>query len=76
MKNKISKYFIIIGIIIFVLGTYAFLIKAGLPYPDPTPELARKWLFYYNFGKISMLSGVILLLTGIVFKIVLKLKKK
>ena len=74
MKNKITNFIVIIGIIVFVVGFYSMLFKAGLPYPDPIPEMTRKWMFYYNVGKLTMPSGAILVIIGIVFKILIKLK--
>ena len=75
MKNKISKYFIIIGIIAFVLGFYSMFFKAGLPYQDTTAEMLKKWLFYYKLGKLAMLSGIVFVLIGAVSKILIKLKQ-
>ena len=76
MKSKITNFILIIGIIVFVVGFYSMFFKAGLPYPDPTPEMTRKWMFYYNVGKLTMPSGAILVIIGIVLKILIKLYKK
>ena len=75
MKNKIINYVVIAGIIILIVGFYAMFFKAGIPFPDATPEMARRWLFYYNFGKFTMLSGIILIVTSIVLKLFGKPKK-
>ena len=44
-------------------------IKAGFPYPDPTPEMMRKWMFYHNFGKLTMPFRTALIIVGIIFKV-------
>ena len=76
MKSKITNFILIIGIIVFVVGFYSMFFKAGLPYPDPTPEMIRRWMFYYNIGKLTIPSGAILVVIGIVFKILIKANKK
>ena len=76
MKNRITTYFIAVGIIIFIIGVYSMFFLAGLPYPDPTPEMTRRWMLYYNLGKVTIPSGVILVVIGTAFKILIKLNKK
>ena len=73
MKNKISNYLIMIGIMIFVIGFYFMFLKAGLPYPDPTPDMTRKWMFYYNLGKVTIPFGAVLMIIGVVVKIFIKI---
>ena len=70
MKNNITKYIFIVGIIVSVIGFYASFFKAGLPYQDPTPEMDREWMFYYNFGRVAIPIGGTLVIIGAVLKIV------
>ncbi|MBQ2942288.1 MAG: hypothetical protein IJD97_08635 [Clostridia bacterium] len=76
MKSKIINFIVIIGIIVFFIGVYSMFFKAGVPYIDPTPEMTRNWMFYYNVGKLTMPAGAVLVIIGIVFKILIKLNKK
>ena len=76
MKKKVTNYIIIIGIVLFVVGFYAMFIKAGLPYQDPTPEMTRRWMLYYNAGKATMPIGIGLVLTSLILKFLNRLNKK
>ena len=74
--KRIGNCLIIIGILIFIIGLYFMFFKAGIPYPDPTPEMTKKWIHYYNVGKVSMPSGAVLSIIGIAIKTFIKPKKR
>jgi len=76
MKKKVTNYIIIIGTVLFVVGFYAIFIKAGLPYLDPTPEMTRRWMLYYNVGKVTMPIGIGLVLASLFLKLLNYLNKK
>lgn len=83
MKEKIKNYLchllnavIIAGIIIFFIGLYYCVVKAGIPYQDPPLDL---WIRYEvnakigdilvtNGFKITICSGSIRLLLGLIWK--------
>jgi len=67
---KITKWLFIIGSIVLLVGIYSMFFKAGLPYQDPTPEMAKEWIFYYNLGEITVPVGTILVLTSIILKMI------
>lgn len=41
---------ILAGIIILALGAYYLVIKAGIPYQDPPPELQMQYAVNYGIG--------------------------
>lgn len=73
--------FILAGIIIFFIGLYYWLIKAGIPYQDPPLELQIEYTINTRIGGIliakgfliSVCSGVIRLLFGWIRKRINKL---
>lgn len=79
MNNNLKKLcyiVIVIGIIFFLAGIYFTCIKAGIPYQDPTQEMAKKWLFYCNLGKNFSIFGVIVVICGTIGRITMFVKKK
>ncbi|MCM1182684.1 MAG: hypothetical protein NC337_04830 [Roseburia sp.] len=65
---------IIAGVIILLTGAYYLVIKAGIPYQDPTPEMQITYAVNLRIGeivwglglKITVCGGIIrLLLSGI-----------
>ena len=74
--KKMANYIVAIGAVLFFTGFYAMFFMAGLPYQDPTPEMTRRWMLYYDFGKITMPIGIGLVLTSLVMKLVHRLNKK
>lgn len=67
---------LLIGIVAFIVGFYYSAIKAGIPYQDPTPEMAEKYTLYMNIGDNLMLLGFIAIVIGIIFFVVLKIMNK
>lgn len=67
--DKIATCMLIVGAAAFVIGFFSLFLGAGLPYPDPTPEMTRKWLFYLKLGKTFAFSGIFLIISGIIMKL-------
>lgn len=71
MKNK-TKYIIneicnavlLAGLIILAIGAYFLLIKAGIPYQNPTAELEVQYIVNYGIGNILSKLGMLLALSG------------
>ena len=71
MKNK-TKYIIngicnavlLAGLIILAIGAYFLLIKAGIPYQNPTAELEVQYAVNYGIGNILSKLGMLLALSG------------
>ena len=83
MKEKTKHYLylainsvILAGIILFVIGLYYSMIKAGIPYQDPPLELQIQYAVYVGIGEIlqkngfliTICSGIIRLLLALIWK--------
>lgn len=68
----------IAGIIILFIGLYYFIIKAGIPYQDPTLEMQIQYEVNARIGNVLMGSGFKLAICGGIIRFVLHLiwKKK
>lgn len=62
--GEISSAALFAGIIIFAIGAYYAVVKAGLPYQDPTMELQIRYATYYGVGDILLMWGSVLSLCG------------
>lgn len=52
----------VIGVIILAVGLYYYMIKAGIPYQDPTPEMLQRYNSWLKQGEVLSLTGM-----GIIF---------
>ncbi len=68
VKNIINGA-IIAGIIILLIGLYYWIIKAGIPYQDPTEELRIQYAVNMGIGDELVKTGAVLLIIGIAGKI-------
>ncbi|MBO7335856.1 MAG: hypothetical protein J6U42_02850 [Lachnospiraceae bacterium] len=62
--------FIIAGVVIFMIGVYYAVVKAGIPYQDPTLELQIKYAVNSGIGSVLLRTGGIVGVIGGVFRIV------
>lgn len=79
MKEKLKAFalaIIIAGLIIFVIGCYYAIFKAGLPYQDPTLELQIKYSIHMGIGKSLIKCGGLTFFIGLVFRIIMIFIKK
>ena len=81
MKEKLRMFtgsIIISGILLFLLGTYYAMIKAGLPYQDPPLELQISYAIDSGIGKNLCELGAVVFGFGLISNIALRLigKKK
>ena len=83
MKEKTKLYLnsainsiILAGILLFVIGIYYSMIKAGIPYQDPPLELQIQYAINMGIGEIlqkngfliTICSGIIRLLLALIWK--------
>ena len=71
--NKIKNAFrviIVIGVIILLIGLYYLIIKAGIPYQDPTFEMQILYAKNMYIGDTLTTLGIITLVLGIAGRIV------
>jgi hypothetical protein len=55
----------IVGLLILIAGFLYFVTFAGLPYPDPTPELQAAWNYHENISWIILKIGGFVLFVGL-----------
>jgi len=67
--KSILNAVIISGIIIFVIGLYYLIVKAGIPYQDPTEELRLQYAINLGIGETLIKNGFLILAMGIVGRI-------
>ena len=71
--NKIKSLmtsFIIAGLIMLIIGLYYLVIKAGIPYQDPTVEMQIQYSINMGIGDTLTLTGFILSVLGLICRIV------
>ncbi len=80
MKEKIRHYLqltinavILAGIILFVIGLYYSMIKAGIPYQDPPLELQIQYAVYVGIGEILQKNGLLIAICGGIIRLLLGL---
>jgi hypothetical protein len=54
-----------VGMLILIAGFLYFVTFAGLPYPDPTPELQEEWRYHENLSWIVLKIGGAVLFAGL-----------
>jgi hypothetical protein len=54
------------GLLILIAGFLYFFTFAGLPYPDPTPELQAEWKYHENISWIILKIGGFVLFMGLI----------
>ena len=80
MKEKTKHYLnsainsiILAGILLFVIGIYYSMIKAGIPYQDPPLELQIQYAINMGIGEILSKNGVLIAICGGVIRLLLGL---
>ena len=70
MRFLNSGNLIRLGIGLYVVAFAYDLFFAGLPYPDPTPEMQQEWLFHKGIANRMMDVAVPMFLLGCAWKAV------
>lgn len=71
--NLIINSIILAGIILFIIGLYYSMIKAGIPYQDPPLELQIQYAINMGIGEILTKNGVLIAICGGVIRLLLGL---
>ena len=78
-KNSICKLCtsaILAGCIIFLMGVYYCVIKAGIPYQDPPLELQIQYAVNMGIGEQLVKNGFILIVGSGMIRVILWLSNK
>ena len=62
---------IIAGVMVLVIGLYYWMIKAGIPYQDPTEELRIQYVINMGIGDALIRNGFKILILGVVCRLVM-----
>ena len=74
--KKIFTSLIISGAVILLIGLYYMIIKAGIPYQDPTVEMQIQYEINMGIGNVLSLTGFCMTLVAAIIRIVLGLVGK
>lgn len=72
--NVLKKCFtslIISGAVILLIGLYYLIIKAGIPYQDPTTEMQIQYAVNMGIGNVLSLTGFCMAVSATVIRIIL-----
>jgi len=73
---QIINAVLLAGMIIFFIGAYYCVIKAGIPYQDPPPELQIQYAVNMGIGEILVKDGFLISICGGTARLLLKLAGK
>ena len=62
--GQISNAVLLAGLIILAIGLYYAVLKAGIPYQDPTVEMQIQYAVNHEIGGVLSTVGVTLVLCG------------
>lgn len=71
--RQIINSVILAGVIMFFIGLYYWMIKAGIPYQDPPLELQIQYMVNMTIGEILLKNGFVIAISGIIVHFVLKI---
>ncbi len=69
--KKILSSLIISGAVILLIGLYYLIIKAGIPYQDPTTEMQIQYAVNMGIGNVLSLTGFCMTVLAAVIRIIL-----
>lgn len=73
---QIINSVILAGIIVLFIGLYYWMIEAGIPYQDPTPELQLKYAVNTEIGEILIGKGFAIAVCGGIIRLIYGLISK
>lgn len=62
--SQLSSAVLLAGLIILMIGLYYAVLKAGIPYQDPTVEMQIQYAVNHEIGSALSTVGVVLVLCG------------
>lgn len=73
---QLTNAILLAGFIVFLTGCYYWVIKAGIPYQDPPPELQIKYAVNMGIGEALVKNGFITAVCGSIARLVVKICAK
>ena len=75
LKN-LSLAFLLAGVIILLIAAYYSIVKAGIPYQDPPPELQIQYAVNTGIGDELFKAGLIVVALGILGRMISRILDK
>ena len=69
--KRVFTSIILAGILVLCAGLYYLVIKAGIPYQDPTPEMQLQYSINMGIGDVLTKMGIFTILAGAVCRIII-----
>lgn len=60
------------GIIMLLIGTYYCVVKAGIPYQDPPPEIQMQYAVNMGIGKMLIKTGFLVSLCAGIARLIIR----
>lgn len=76
MLNRMADAVLLAGAIVFLIGLYYWIVKAGIPYQDPPLELQIQYAVNETIGETLLADGFWVLLCGGVLRVLLWLTER
>ena len=77
--KRLFTSILVAGVLVLGAGLYYMVIKAGIPYQDPTPEIQLQYAINMGIGEVLTMMGLCTTVAGSICRIVvgiLSRKKK
>ena len=75
LPRRVGGTLLLSGVMILLLGLYYLVIRAGLPYQDPTPEMQLQYAIHRGVGMALAKLGAVLTACGAILKWLFKTNK-
>lgn len=69
--KRVFSSIILAGILVLCAGLYYLVIKAGIPYQDPTPELQLQYSINMGIGDVLTKIGLCTTMAGSICRVIL-----
>lgn len=69
--KRVFTSIILAGILVLCAGLYYLVIKAGIPYQDPTPELQLQYSINMGIGDVLTKIGLCTTMAGSICRVIL-----
>ena len=73
--RMVALFFLFAGMGILAMGVYFAVVKAGLPYQDPTETLIAEYAAFDEAGKICIWTGSLSIVVSIAIAVLSRKKK-
>lgn len=75
LLRRISAAALLAGVMLLLAGLYGLVIKAGVPYQDPTPEMQFRYAVDLGVGEALLRLGALSTVIGFLLKPFIRPKK-